>query len=310
MTWWKSSSLAILKTLQLGSRSVSEIVEETRLSQSNVSNHLSRLREMGLVLPHRAGKRVYYQMTDAALAQFVQSQSLRDGPPHDRAAAPPSDLAALQQEFLRAVLEQREDLEMQTVQTALSSGLSWKQIFLEIFCPTQVEIGRLWEAGELDVATEHAATAMTERLMSRLAQPHRPPWMEPVGSVVVACVEGEHHCVGARMVADFFIDAGWETHYLGPNVPRDELTRFVAHTHPDAVALSIALPEHGREFQESVERLRATRGSASLPILLGGGQGLNDDGELRRGLDVVDGDLDRAIAHATAAVQKRRGIAA
>ena len=88
MSLWKGSSLAILKALQMGARSVSEIVRETGLSQSNVSNHLARLRELHLVTARRAGKRVFYAMTDFALAQFVRGQTSRAGPQEGTKHAP------------------------------------------------------------------------------------------------------------------------------------------------------------------------------------------------------------------------------
>lgn len=65
------SRLAILEALRAGPRTVSEIVEQTNLGQSNVSNHLSCLRDCGLVSGKQQGRYVYYQLSDARVAALM-----------------------------------------------------------------------------------------------------------------------------------------------------------------------------------------------------------------------------------------------
>ncbi len=65
------SRLAILEALRAGRRSVGEIVEETGLSQPNVSNHLSCLRECGLVISTQEGRYVRYQLSDPRVAALI-----------------------------------------------------------------------------------------------------------------------------------------------------------------------------------------------------------------------------------------------
>ena len=67
-----SSRLSILEALRHGPRSVSEIVEETGLGQSNVSNHLSCLRDCGLVVCEQQGRYVHYQLSDERVEMFLQ----------------------------------------------------------------------------------------------------------------------------------------------------------------------------------------------------------------------------------------------
>jgi ArsR family transcriptional regulator, cadmium/lead-responsive transcriptional repressor len=58
------SRLKILESLREGELTVSAIVEQTGLSQSNVSNHLSCLRDCGLVVAEQQGKFVEYRLSD------------------------------------------------------------------------------------------------------------------------------------------------------------------------------------------------------------------------------------------------------
>lgn len=57
-----SSRLAILESLQGASKTVSEIVEETQLSQPSVSMHLSCLLGCGLVRNRKEGRHSYYEI--------------------------------------------------------------------------------------------------------------------------------------------------------------------------------------------------------------------------------------------------------
>ena len=59
-----ASRLAILAGLRDGERCVSDLVAATGLSQSNVSGHLTCLKDCGLVVSRRNGRFVYYRLAD------------------------------------------------------------------------------------------------------------------------------------------------------------------------------------------------------------------------------------------------------
>ncbi|MEO7839251.1 MAG: metalloregulator ArsR/SmtB family transcription factor [Anaerolineales bacterium] len=65
------SRLSILETLCDGAVTVTEIVEATGLSQSNVSNHLGCLRDCGLVVAEQQGRFVYYELSDKRVGQLL-----------------------------------------------------------------------------------------------------------------------------------------------------------------------------------------------------------------------------------------------
>jgi DNA-binding transcriptional ArsR family regulator len=65
------SRLGILVALRNGPLTVSEIVEATRLSQPNVSNHLSCLRDCGLVAAEQQGRYVTYHLSDDRVGELI-----------------------------------------------------------------------------------------------------------------------------------------------------------------------------------------------------------------------------------------------
>jgi ArsR family transcriptional regulator, cadmium/lead-responsive transcriptional repressor len=68
-----SSRLAILDALQEGERCVSGLVVTTGLTQSNVSGHLSCLRDCGLVVSRQEGRFVHCRLTDPQVAEMLRS---------------------------------------------------------------------------------------------------------------------------------------------------------------------------------------------------------------------------------------------
>jgi len=56
--------LEILNLLRGRELSVTELIEKTRLSQANISQHLSIMKSKGIVASNRKGKNIYYKLTN------------------------------------------------------------------------------------------------------------------------------------------------------------------------------------------------------------------------------------------------------
>jgi DNA-binding transcriptional ArsR family regulator len=65
------SRLSILEALRNGPLTVSEIVQETGLSQSNASNHLACLRDCGLVVSEQNWRYVTYHLSDDRVGDLL-----------------------------------------------------------------------------------------------------------------------------------------------------------------------------------------------------------------------------------------------
>lgn len=66
------SRLGILETLRGGPLTVGEIVKKTGLAQSNVSNHLSCLRDCGLVTAEQKSRYVWYRLSDDRVGELLR----------------------------------------------------------------------------------------------------------------------------------------------------------------------------------------------------------------------------------------------
>lgn len=68
--------LSILESLRHGERTVGGIAELTAQSQSNVSNHLSCLKECGLVVSRRDGKNIFYSIASPLVQRLLNDGDL------------------------------------------------------------------------------------------------------------------------------------------------------------------------------------------------------------------------------------------
>ena len=64
-----STRLKILNLLRDKEMSVTELIEKTRLSQVNISQHLSIMKSKGIVISNRKGKNIYYKITNPKIVK-------------------------------------------------------------------------------------------------------------------------------------------------------------------------------------------------------------------------------------------------
>lgn len=65
--------LTVLCQLLNGPMCVAELMAVTGASQSNLSQHLTRMRMMGIVVSDKQGQRVFYRIANAAFADLVHA---------------------------------------------------------------------------------------------------------------------------------------------------------------------------------------------------------------------------------------------
>ena len=59
-----STRLEILNLLRDKELSATELIKKTKLSQANISQHLSIMKSKGIVVSNRKGKNIYYNLTN------------------------------------------------------------------------------------------------------------------------------------------------------------------------------------------------------------------------------------------------------
>lgn len=180
--------------------------------------------------------------------------------------APHADLARA---FLRALLSGERHLASRMVLDAVASGVAVKDLYLHVFQTALYEVGRRWQLNDISVAQEHYCTAATQLIMSQL-YPQIFASRKRAGTLVGACVAGDLHEIGMRMVTDFFEMEGWNTFYLGANMPSQGVVDTVVQRHAQVLGISATMSGHLRAVEDLIQNVRADPRAQAVKILVGG----------------------------------------
>jgi methanogenic corrinoid protein MtbC1 len=129
------------------------------------------------------------------------------------------------------------------------------------------EVGEMWERGQISVATEHLATAITEGLLN-LVYPRLFASPRTGNAAVVACVADEFHQIGGKIVADVFELHGWRGYFLGANTPIADTCALIEEKKPQVVVLSLTVAMGMEKLLDAIKILQVA--APQTPILVGG----------------------------------------
>lgn len=232
----------------------------------------------------------------AALQSVRQALQSADEPPTVATAPEPwPDMPELEAALLRG--DQRAAQAI--MQRRMAAGHSLIEVEMHLIQPALYRIGEQWQANQVSVAQEHLASAIVQSLMTWGLVQSPPP--EPNGKrILLACVEGNNHAMGLRMVADAFLLSGWEIQYLGANVPTPALVQQVRDWQPDLVGLSVSFPQQLKGVKEAIALMTAQIGAQRPPVIVGG-LAINRFRQLTGvlGADASGLDAEAAVATAT-----------
>ena len=186
------------------------------------------------------------------------------------------------------------------VEEARTAGVTPTQLYFEVFAPSMVMIGTLWEQNEITVAEEHIATAITERLIAILSpsfslQHPDPSQVQVRGTVMLGCVAGERHVLGLRMLADLFREQNWRVLDLGADVPIADWVGLAKRYEADVVAIATTATRFVSSVQTLIRELKTALPTVTILV---GGAVFDQDPELWQvvGADLYRRDPIEAIA--------------
>ena len=120
--------------------------------------------------------------------------------------------------------------------------------------PYLVELGALWQRGELEIYEEHLASERVRDFLSAQWRPLTNGARRPAANVILATPPGERHVLGLHMAAWVVACAGAHVIFLGADTPINDIVSSVRHFAAHGVVLSVAagyrgnLPQHVLEL--------------------------------------------------------------
>ncbi|MCA9114561.1 MAG: response regulator [Planctomycetaceae bacterium] len=222
--------------------------------------------------------------------RIVDAEPTGDSPP--AASHPDEDL---QRDYLAALLGTRRREALQLIVGAVEAGTAIESIYLDVLQPAQVELGRLWQTGRINVAQEHYCTAATQFVMSQI-QPYFLTDQAAGNTLVATCVGDELHEVGLRILADLFEIRGWNTIYLGANAPAESIAQAIVANSARVLAISTTMTRHLFGVEEVIRLVRSFPGCEHVQLMVGGYPFLIDPYLWKRvGADATATDAREAI---------------
>ncbi|MFB7031625.1 MULTISPECIES: B12-binding domain-containing protein [unclassified Streptomyces] len=183
----------------------------------------------------------------------------------------------LSEQLWTAVIGRDEPAAMRLVTAAADAGTDREVLLLDVVAGVQNRVGTEWAADRISVADEHAASAITDRVLAALAHHQAPRRLRTRGRVTVACAEGEWHVLPARLLAEVLTHRGWQVDFLGGHTPTPHLVAHVHQTNPTAVLLSASLPTRLPTAHKAISALQSIGAS-----VMAGGRAFGPDGRYAR----------------------------
>lgn len=178
-------------------------------------------------------------------------------------------LEDLANKYLGALLYGEKQLAADIIHGAIDDGIHVRDIYLHVFQPSLYEVGRLWQLNKVSVAQEHYSTAVTQFIMSQL-YPHILSQKRTPYKFVGVCASGELHEIGLRMVSDFLEMEGWQTFYVGANVPAESIAGLIRDKKAHVLGISATLTYHVPIVARLIKQLRLQEDFQELKIIVGG----------------------------------------
>jgi DNA-binding transcriptional MerR regulator len=174
-------------------------------------------------------------------------------------------VAELRQEWVSACVAYDERRAERTLTQAFALYPP-EVVCLELLQEGIATIGRGWYDGDVTVQQEHFASALAMRRLEALLLAAPPPTRS--GRILSVCPPEENHTFGLLLLTLLLRRNGWETLYLGANVPIARLEDAIRTTRP-ALVISTAL-----QLPTAATMLEMAHFLESVGIPLGFGGGI------------------------------------
>lgn len=153
------------------------------------------------------------------------------------------------------------------IEDSMAAGIAPRSVYLDVLSPALAAIGAGWAAGDISIAEEHRATAVTNRLIGRLGPRFNRPGRTR-GTVVIGAVAGDQHAVPIAIAADLLRERGFTVIDLGADSP---IESFLDAARLADRLVAVGISSTAADIDEQViATADAVRSEIGCPIVIGG----------------------------------------
>jgi DNA-binding transcriptional MerR regulator len=149
------------------------------------------------------------------------------------------------QSYVDRAIDATEHSDPSGVEEVLTSAVALlppNEVVNTVLVPLVREVGERWHRGEVSIAQEHMVTDIVRRLIISVSRGYLRSDNGPC--LVLSTLSGERHELGILMCSWLAATRRFRTHYLGVDVPPEELARFALEVDARAVLVSLVMPEN------------------------------------------------------------------
>ena len=169
-------------------------------------------------------------------------------------------------ELLEAVVAyDRDRLEQLVQQEIAARGLAG--FAREVVMPLAIEVGDLWALGKIPIAVEHLASEVVLHALKGGLRASR--GNGPI--CVAALLPHERHEWGFLCCLADVQELGWQIHYLGADLPPDEIVEAAWKRQAQAVALSASDPTNVEPLLPTLAQVPGRLPPRAFAVIGGGG---------------------------------------
>lgn len=170
-------------------------------------------------------------------------------------------------EKAQRAVDRMEPGELERILTRGAMAFPVPTVIDEIVVPLLATIGTSWRMGRLGPAHEHLASVEIRRFLEWMLGTVNQRESSPV--LVAGTPAGERHELGAILSAVSGAAEGWQSVYLGPDLPAEEIVLAALRLEAEVVALSCVDPKVAGDAVVEVRRIR-DRLPADVRLVVGG----------------------------------------
>ena len=151
----------------------------------------------------------------------------------------------------------------------LSRIFGLTKFYDQLLAPVMYRVGELWKSGNIDVATEHVCSNLTENLVRIINDRYRrnPKMKHKSRRILICTPEGELHSLACLMLESIISRIGFSVFNAAPSVPYESLASYIKDLNPYLVLISITLKDNFPTLLGLIYRISERN---PVPILVGG----------------------------------------
>lgn len=190
-----------------------------------------------------------YKISKIATLADAEIKSRADGILNDKNASDSKEINALIQSVIKL-----DTIEIERILEEEYQEKGILRLYVETITPLLIRLGELWQLNTLNISHEHLFSNTLRKFIIVKTDTVKAE-KQLNKSVLIFLTNGEHHEIPILFYNYFLKSFGWNSIYLGANVPTEDLRLAIIQKKPDLVFTSMIINVTGDRFHRKLDSL-------------------------------------------------------